>query len=96
MYGDVPGMSVVMDHGWILTFAADASATPQISVAAEGGSGTPVSDISIAVGNLDAVDERARAAELAIEYGPVNAPWGVTRFYVRKPFGRLLNIPTHR
>ena len=27
--------------------------------------------------------------------GPVNEPWGVRRFYVRDPFGRLLNILTH-
>jgi len=95
-YCGVLDMSVVMDHGWILTFAADGSAAPQISVAAEGGSGTPVPDISIEVDNLDEVYQRASAAGLAIEYGPVNEPWGVTRFYVRDPFGRLLNIMTHR
>jgi catechol 2,3-dioxygenase-like lactoylglutathione lyase family enzyme len=41
-YSDVLGMRVVMDLGWILTFAADGSAAPQLSVASEGGSGTPV------------------------------------------------------
>jgi hypothetical protein len=39
-----------MDHGWILTFAADASAAPQISVATQGGSRTLVPDLSIEVG----------------------------------------------
>lgn len=39
-YGAVLGLELVMDHGWILTFAAaGASAMPQISVASEGGSG---------------------------------------------------------
>jgi catechol 2,3-dioxygenase-like lactoylglutathione lyase family enzyme len=39
-YGDLLGMNIVMDLGWIMTFAADGSMTPQISVAIEGGSGT--------------------------------------------------------
>jgi hypothetical protein len=52
-------MSVVMDLGWIITFAADAQTTPQISIAAEGGAGTPVPDISIEVDNIDEVHQRA-------------------------------------
>lgn len=30
-----------------------------------------------------------------IEYGSVIEPWGVRRFYVRDPFGRLINILAH-
>jgi catechol 2,3-dioxygenase-like lactoylglutathione lyase family enzyme len=94
-YGDILGMKVVMDHGWIVTFAADGSAAPQISVATEGGSGTRVPDLSIEVDDLDEVQRRVLAAGLPIEYGPVSEPWGVRRFYVRDPFGRLLNILVH-
>jgi catechol 2,3-dioxygenase-like lactoylglutathione lyase family enzyme len=89
-------MSVVMDMKWIVTFAADASAAPQISVATEGGSGTPVPDLSIEVDDLAAVHQRMHTAGFRIEYGPVTEPWGVTRFYVRDPFGRLVNILEHR
>ena len=94
-YGDVLGMAVAMDLGWIVTFAADASATPQISVAVEGGSGTQVPDVSIEVDDVDEIYERARAGGFAVEYGPVNEPWGVRRFYVRDPFDRLINILAH-
>ncbi len=94
-YGDMLGMAVVMDHGWIVTFAAEASAAPQISVASEGGSGTPVPDLSIEIDNLEEVYRRARANGRRIEYGPVDEPWGVKRFYVRDPFGRLVNILAH-
>jgi hypothetical protein len=38
---------VAMDMGWITTFASDTAATPQISVATEGGSGTAVPDLSV-------------------------------------------------
>jgi catechol 2,3-dioxygenase-like lactoylglutathione lyase family enzyme len=94
-YGDVLDMRVVMDLGWIVTFAAEAPATPQISVASEGGSGTSVPDLSIEVDNLDAVHRRAVAGGFVIAYGPVTEPWGVRRFYVRDPFGRLVNILAH-
>jgi catechol 2,3-dioxygenase-like lactoylglutathione lyase family enzyme len=94
-YADILGLRTVMDHGWIMTFAADSSAAPQISIASEGGSGTPVPDLSIEVDDLDEVYQRAVAAGFAIEYGPKREPWGVRRFYVRDPFGRLLNILMH-
>lgn len=84
-----------MDFGWILTFAAAGAAAPQISVATEGGSGTAVPDISIEVDTLDEVHRRAVAGGFEIEYGPTHEPWGVTRFYVRDPFGRLINVLAH-
>jgi catechol 2,3-dioxygenase-like lactoylglutathione lyase family enzyme len=95
-YGDVLGMHIAMDLGWIVTFAADGCMAPQISVATEGGSGTRVPDISIEVDDLTGVHQRMVAAGFAIEYGPVTEPWGVQRFYVRDPFGRLVNVLAHR
>src|SRR3954470_5078667 len=89
-YGDVLGMDVAMDLGWIMTFTSDGSMTPQISVMTEGGSGTPVPDLSIEVDNLSDVHRKMQYAGFEIEYGPASEPWGVTRFYVRDPFGRLV------
>lgn len=95
-YCDILGLELVMDHGWIVTFAAtEADQTPQISVASEGGSATPVPDISVEVDDLDAVLQRVQAAGLSVEYGPQREPWGVRRFYVRDPAGRLVNILEH-
>ncbi|AGA27602.1 VOC family protein [Singulisphaera acidiphila] len=94
-YTGILGLQLVMDHGWILTFAAESLAAPQISVASEGGSGTPIPDLSIEVDDLEEVYQRVVAAGLPIEYGPTNEPWGVRRFYVRDPFGHLLNILAH-
>lgn len=94
-YCDILDMKVAMDLGWIMTFAAGSSAAAQVSVATEGGSGTSVPDLSIEVDNLDEVHQRVAEAGFAVEYGPVSEPWGVRRFYVRDPFGRLLNILMH-
>lgn len=94
-YGDALGMDIVMDHGWIVTFAGPGTHTAQLSIATQGGSGTAVPDLSIEVDNLDEVFTRMSEAGFPIEYGPVEEPWGVRRFYVRDPFGKLINILTH-
>ncbi|WP_369039213.1 VOC family protein [Stenotrophomonas maltophilia] len=94
-YTGVLGMPVLMDHGWIVTHGGQGRAVAQLSFASEGGSGTPVPDLSIEVDNLQEVLERVRAAGIALEYGPADEPWGVRRFFVRDPFGRLLNILAH-
>lgn len=94
-YRDILGLELQMDHGWIRTFASDATMNVQVSIAAEGGSGTPVPDLSIEVDDINAALARMRAAGIAIEYGPINEPWGVRRFYVRDPFGKLINILAH-
>jgi catechol 2,3-dioxygenase-like lactoylglutathione lyase family enzyme len=94
-YGDVLGLDVLMDHGWIVTYGSQEKMTVQVSVMAEGGSGTPVPDLSIEVDDVDAALAGIKEAGFAIEYGPADEPWGVRRFYVRDPFGRLVNILRH-
>ncbi len=94
-YGDLLDLEVVMDLEWIVTFASSGKASPQISVATEGGSGTQVPDISIEVDNVDEVYTRAKAARFEIVYSITDEPWGVRRFYVRDPFGKLVNILSH-
>jgi len=94
-YEELLGLRVVMDHGWIVTFAAYALAAPQLSIASEGGSGTAVPDLSIEVDDVDEVYRRAVAGRFEIPYDITDEPWGVRRFYVRDPFGRLVNILSH-
>jgi catechol 2,3-dioxygenase-like lactoylglutathione lyase family enzyme len=94
-YGELLGLDLLMDHGWIATYGSRAAMSVQISFASQGGSDTPVPDLSIEVDDLDAALERMRGAGIPIEYGPAVEPWGVRRFYVRDPFGKLINILVH-
>lgn len=94
-YGDILGMPVAMDHGWIVTHASPLEARAQVSFAREGGSGTDVPDLSIEVDDFDEVHARILTAELPIEYGPAVEAWGVRRLFVRDPFGKLINILSH-
>lgn len=95
-YGDILGLEVLMDIGWIATYGSGETASTQISFAAEGGSGTPTPDLSIEVDDVDEALDRMTAAGFAIDYGPADEPWGVRRFHVRDPFGKLVNILSHR
>ena len=67
----------------------------QSGVASEGGSGTPVPNVSIEVSDIDEVLDRAKSMDLPIEYGPVSEPWGIRRFYIRDPNGTLLKTVSH-
>lgn len=96
-YAQLLDLEAVMDHGWIITFAETASTmTPQISIASEGGNGTPVPALSVEVDDVDAVHARAVLLGVDIVYPLVDEPWGVRRFYVRDPFGNVVNILAHR
>lgn len=94
-YLDLFELDVVMDQGWIVTLAGAAQAPVQLSLAREGGGGLPVPDLSIEVDDLDAVLERVRSQGLGLLHGPVDEPWGVRRFFIRDPAGRLLNVLCH-
>lgn len=94
-YGDVLGLEIVMDHGWITTYGNESHMRTQISFAVEGGSGTAVPDLSIEVDDVETAYAEMKAHGFVIEYGPISEPWGVRRFYVRDPFGKLVNILAH-
>ncbi|APA68418.1 MULTISPECIES: VOC family protein [unclassified Janthinobacterium] len=94
-YQEVLGLSLLMDHGWIRTYGLQTEMSVQVSFATEGGSNTAVPDLSIEVDDVDTALARMSAAGFPIEYGPVDEPWGVRRFFVRDPFGKLINILSH-
>jgi len=92
---DVLGLETLMEMGFIHTLGGRGSGGGQLSVASEGGSGTPLPQVSIEVDDLEDALARAKAAGGVIEYGPVTEPWGVRRFYLRDPGGNLVNILVH-
>jgi catechol 2,3-dioxygenase-like lactoylglutathione lyase family enzyme len=95
-YQDTLGLEPLMDLGWIVTYGSRERAELQISFLSHGGSGASIPDLSIEVDDLDTALERMRRAGFMPEYGPADEPWGVRRFFVRDPFGRLVNILAHR
>lgn len=94
-YADLFDLEVVMDMGWIATLSSGEVAPVQISFASEGGSGTPVPDLSIEVDDVDAVYARARSLGHQVQYPLTDEPWNLRRFYLYDPAGKLLNVLMH-
>jgi catechol 2,3-dioxygenase-like lactoylglutathione lyase family enzyme len=94
-YQDCLGLHPLMDMGWIATYGSGETMSVQITFASQGGAGTPTPDLSIEVDDLDEALKRIQSAGYPIEYGPVQEPWGVRRFFVHDPFGKLVNILMH-
>ena len=95
-YQDLFDLDVVMDLGWIVTLSSGVTMTVQLSIASDGGSGAPIPDMSIEVDDVDQVYQRAKVLGLPIAYDLVDEPWGVRRFFLQDPAGKLLNILSHR
>jgi predicted enzyme related to lactoylglutathione lyase len=94
-YSDLFGLDTVMDLGWIVTMASGETAVTQISILSEGGSGAPVPDVSIEVDNVDEVYRRAKEMGCKVVHDLTDEPWGVRRFFIADPTGKVLNVLTH-
>ncbi|PQO29202.1 glyoxalase [Blastopirellula marina] len=94
-YGDLLGLELLMDMGFIQTYGSTQQMTVQISFAQEGGGGTPVPHLSIEVDDFEAAVAKFEEAQIPFEYGPITEPWGVRRFFVFDPFRNLVNIMQH-
>lgn len=79
-YHDILGLECVMDHGWIRTYGLDSKMIVQVSFASEGGSGTPVPDLSVEVDDVEIALAKIKRANIPIEYGPKSEPWGYEDF----------------
>lgn len=94
-YENVLGLEILMDMDWIITYGSNSRPMVQISIMQEGGNGTEVPDMSIEVDDVDEAYKKMKKAKFKIEYDITNESWGVRRFFVRDPFGKLINILGH-
>jgi uncharacterized glyoxalase superfamily protein PhnB len=79
-----------------VTFAAPGNPTAQISVMQDDAGAQVQPDISIEVDDVDAVHAAAQRGGYEIVHPLTNEAWGVRRFFVRDPNGKIVNILSHR
>jgi catechol 2,3-dioxygenase-like lactoylglutathione lyase family enzyme len=94
-YEGVLGLELVMDLGWVATFAAPGDRAVQLTVMGEDAAAPVRPDVSIEVDDADAVHAAAVAAGAEIVHPLTDEPWGVRRFFVRDPGGSVLNVLSH-
>jgi uncharacterized glyoxalase superfamily protein PhnB len=96
-YADVLGLEVVMDQGWIVTYAEPGNRAAQLSVLSADATAPVVADVSIEVDDVDAAHAAAVARGCEIVHPLTDEPWGVRRFLVREPAsGTVVNVLAHR
>ena len=94
-YEKVLGLELVMDQGGVRTFAPG-DPVAQITVMQRDATAPVDPDVSIEVDNVDQAYAAAQRIGCEVLYTLTDEPWGVRRFFVREPNGKVLNILSHR
>ncbi|MEU1801539.1 glyoxalase [Streptomyces sp. NPDC019937] len=79
------GFEEVMNLGWIMTLAPPSNPAAQVSVMTSDKTAPVTPDMSVEVDDVEAAYVVMRDKE-----------WGVRRFFVRDPSGRVINVVSHR
>ncbi|MEV0157065.1 VOC family protein [Micromonospora sp. NPDC050686] len=90
------GFEEVMDLGWIMTFASPSSPAAQVSVMSSDQTAPVTPDMSVEVDDVDAAYAAVRDSGAEIVHPLQDEEWGVRRFFVRDPNGRVINVLSHR
>ncbi|MEU1403007.1 VOC family protein [Streptomyces sp. NPDC005728] len=89
------GFEEVMNHGWIVTLASAENPAVQLSLMSEDRTAPVAPDLSIEVDDVDAVYAAMRERGAEIVHPLTDEEWGVRRFFVRDPNGRVVNVLSH-
>jgi predicted enzyme related to lactoylglutathione lyase len=94
-YEQVLGLEVAMDMGWIVTLSAPGNPKAQITLMHRDATAAICPDVSIEVGDVDAAHAQAKRLGYEIVHPLTDEPWGVRRFFVRDPAGKVINVLGH-
>ncbi|NUT51233.1 MAG: glyoxalase [Saccharothrix sp.] len=90
------GFEEVMNHGWIMTLAAPSNPGAQVSIMTNDRTAPVSPDMSIEVDDVDVAYATMRDSGAEIVHPLQDEDWGVRRFFVRDPNGRVVNVLSHR
>lgn len=90
------GFEEVMNLGWIMTLASPSVPTAQVSVMSSDRTAPVTPDLSVEVDDVDAAYAVMRENGAQIVHPLRDEEWGVRRFFVRDPNGRVVNVVSHR
>ena len=94
-YTGVLGFDLVMDLGFVLTFASPTNPTAQITIMRSDGSPKLAPQVTVEVADVDAVHAKAVRRGAEVVYPLTDESWGVRRFFVRDPNGVVINVMRH-
>jgi catechol 2,3-dioxygenase-like lactoylglutathione lyase family enzyme len=89
------GLEEVMNLGWVMTLASPTNPTAQVTFLTHDETAPVVPDMSIEVDDVDAAYAAMRDSGAEIVHTLRDEEWGVRRFFVRDPNGRVINVLSH-
>ena len=95
-YVDVLGFEVAMDMGWIVTLSDPGNPKAQLSLMTRDATAPVIPDVSVEVEDVDAAHQAAHQAGAEVVHPLTDEPWGVRRFFMRDPNGKVINVLTHQ
>ena len=92
-------MDIIMDQGWVITFASGKNPLAQVNILENQKKETLHNErifLSVEVSDVNKMHQKAKALQLEIVYPITDEPWGVRRFFVKDPNGATINLVAHR
>ncbi|MGW2412790.1 VOC family protein [Streptomyces tubercidicus] len=90
------GFEEVMNLGWVMTVACPANPTAQLIFMTHDKTAPVTPDMSIEVDDVDAAYAAVLASGAQIIRPLQDEEWGVRRFFVKDPNGRIVNVLSHQ
>lgn len=94
-YEDFLGFEVGMDMGWVLNFVAPDNPTAQVIVIRQDQTADVNPEMTIEVDDVDSVHALAGDLGYELVHPLTDEPWGMRRFFVRDPNGKVINVVSH-
>lgn len=94
-YGEFLGFKIGMDMGWIVNFVSPDNPAAQVIVMTEDQTAGVTPDLTIEVDDVDRLHAQALELGYHIVHPLTDEPWGVRRFFVRDPDGKVVNVMSH-
>ncbi|TXC94084.1 VOC family protein [Streptomyces sp. ISID311] len=89
------GFEEVMNQGWVMTLASPANPTAQLTFLTHDKTAPVTPDLSIEVEDVDAAYAAVLNSGAQIVRPLQDEEWGVRRFFVKDPNGRVVNVLAH-
>jgi uncharacterized glyoxalase superfamily protein PhnB len=86
------GFEEAMNLGWVMTLVSPSNPTAQVIFISADASAPVVPDVSVEVADVDSVYRAVVDSGAEIVHSLRDEPWGVRRFFVRDPNGRVINV----
>ncbi|MGI5145233.1 VOC family protein [Plantactinospora sp. CA-294935] len=90
------GFREEMNLGWAVNLVSPANPTAQVVLITKDAAASVNPDLSMEVDDVNAAYEAVRATGAEIVHPITDEQWGVRRFFVRDPDGKVVNVVGHR